>query len=112
MLKEKVDIPLACTIPLPAEMKEDTEGRIGRFGPYLRRGEDTRSIPEEIYVGDLTLEKIEELFQTEVKEDEPIGSDPESGESIWLKKGPYGYYVQLGKQKNVKEYQKVFHYLM
>ena len=108
MLKEKVDIPLACTIPLPAEMKEDTEGRIGRFGPYLRRGEDTRSIPEEIYVGDLTLEKIEELFQTEVKEDEPIGSDPESGESIWLKKGPYGYYVQLGETKKRKGIPKGF----
>jgi len=108
MLKEKVDIPLACTIPLPAEMKEDTEGRIGRFGPYLRRGEDTRSIPEEIYVGDLTLEKIEELFQTEVKEDEPIGSDPESGESIWLKKGPYGYYVQVGETKKRKGIPKGF----
>ena len=108
MLKEKVDIPLACTIPLPAEMKEDTEGRIGRFGPYLRRGEDTRSIPEEIYIGDLTLEKVEELFQTEVKEDEPIGSDPESGESIWLKKGPYGYYVQVGDTKKRKGIPKGF----
>jgi len=108
MLKEKVDIPLACTIPLPAEMKEDTEGRIGRFGPYLRRGEDTRSIPEEIYVGDLTLEKIEELFQAEVKEDEPVGSDPESGESIWLKKGPYGYYVQVGETKKRKGIPKGF----
>ncbi len=108
MLKEKVDIPLACTIPLPAEMKEDIEGRIGRFGPYLRRGEDTRSIPEEIYVGDLTLEKIEELFQTELKEDEPVGSDPESGESIWLKKGPYGYYVQIGETKKRKGIPKGF----
>ena len=108
MLKEKVDIPLACTIPLPAEIKESTEGRIGRFGPYLRRGEDTRSIPEEIYVGDLTLEKVEELFQIEVKEDEPIGSHPESGESIWLKKGPYGYYVQIGDTKKRKGIPKDF----
>ena len=108
MLKEKVDIPLACTIPLPAEIKESTEGRIGRFGPYLRRGEDTRAIPEEIYVGDLTLEKVEEIFQIEVKEDEPIGSHPESGESIWLKKGPYGYYVQIGDTKKRKGIPKDF----
>tara|TARA_Y100000996_G_scaffold89991_1_gene63195 strand:- start:416 stop:1285 length:870 start_codon:yes stop_codon:yes gene_type:complete len=108
MLKEKVDIPLACTIPLPPEIKESTEGRIGRFGPYLRRGEDTRSIPEEIYLGDLTLEKIEEIFQIEAKEDEPIGSDPESGESIWLKKGPYGYYVQVGDTKKRKGIPKDF----
>ena len=102
MLKEKVDIPLACTIPLPPEVNENIEGRIGRFGPYLRKGDDTRSIPEEIFMGDLTSEKIEELFQTEIKEDEPIGSDPKSGESIWLKKGPYGYYVQIGDTKKRK----------
>ncbi len=104
MLEEKVDIPLACTIPVPKEIKETTEGRIGRFGPYLRRGEDTRSIPDDIYLGDLTLNKIEEIFSQEAKEDEPIGKDPESGESIWLKKGPYGHYVQIGdtnKRKGV-----------
>ena len=66
------------------------------------KGDDTRSIPEEIFMGDLTSEKIEELFQTEIKEDEPIGSDPKSGESIWLKKGPYGYYVQIGDTKKRK----------
>ena len=96
MLEEKVDIPLACTIPIPKKIKETTEGRIGRFGPYLRRGDDTRSIPDDIYLGDLTLNKIEEIFSQEAKEDESIGKDPESGESIWLKKGPYGYYVQIG----------------
>ncbi|HCD50765.1 MAG TPA: hypothetical protein DEQ75_10345, partial [Alphaproteobacteria bacterium] len=25
-----------------------------------------------------------------------LGSDPESGMEVWLKKGPYGLYVQLG----------------
>ena len=45
------------------EVNENIEGRIGRFGPYLRKGDDTRSIPEEIFMGDLTSEKIEELFK-------------------------------------------------
>ena len=108
MLKEKVDIPLACTIPLPDEVSENTEGRIGRFGPYLKRGDDTRSISEEIFIGDLTSQKVEEIFQTETKEDEPIGSDPVSGDSIWLKKGPYGYYVQIGDTKKRKGIPKGF----
>ena len=108
MLKEKVDIPLACTIPLPEEVSKNTEGRIGRFGPYLRRGDDTRSISEEIFIGDLTSQKVEEIFQTETKEDEPIGSDPVSGDSIWLKKGPYGYYVQIGDTKKRKGIPKGF----
>ena len=102
MLDEKVDIPAACSIAMPEEISESTEGRIGRFGPYLRRGNDTRSIPENIYMGDLTLETIEEIFKHEMKDDESLGNDPESGEPVWIKKGPYGHYVQLGDSKTRK----------
>ena len=102
MLDEKVDIPAACSIDIPKEISETTEGRIGRYGPYLRRGDDTRSIPENIYIGDLTLETIEKIFEQKIKEDEPLGKDPDSGEAIWIKKGPYGYYVQLGETKRRK----------
>ena len=108
MLNEKVDIPSACTIEMPDEIAESTEGRIGRYGPYLRRGEDTRSIPDKIYFGDLTLEAIEEIFNEEVKDDEPLGNDPKSGESIWIKKGPYGHYVQLGDSKTRKGIPKTY----
>ena len=102
MLEQKVDIPAACEINIPDQIKETTEGRIGRFGPYLRRGSDTRSIPDGIYIGDLTIEKIEEIFKEELKEDNPLGSHPVSGESIWIKKGPYGYYIELGETKKRK----------
>ena len=102
MLGEKVDIPTACSIAMPEKIAETTEGRIGRYGPYLRRGDDTRSIPEDIYMGDLTLDTIENIFSQETKEDEPLGNDPDSGESIWIKKGPYGHYVQLGDTKTRK----------
>ena len=108
MLNEKVDIPAACTIALPEEIAESTEGRIGRFGPYLRRGDDTRSIPNNTYFGDLTLDIIENLFNEEIKEDEPLGNDPESGESIIIKKGPYGHYVQLGESKTRKSIPKTY----
>ena len=108
MLSETVDIPAACTIEMPDEIAESTEGRIGRFGPYLRRGEDSRSIPDNIYFGDLTLEVIEEIFGEEVKDDEPLGDHPESGEPIWIKKGPYGHYVQLGDSKKRKGIPKTY----
>ena len=108
MLEEKVDIPNACKITIPEKISETTEGRIGKFGPYLRRGDDTRSIPENIYIGDLTVETIEKIFEEQVKEDEPLGNDPTSGESIWIKKGPYGYYVQIGETKTRKGIPKQF----
>jgi DNA topoisomerase-1 len=108
MLEEKVDIPSACTIEIPDEISETTEGRIGKFGPYLRRDKDTRSIPEEIFFGDLTIEVIEKIFSEEAKEDTPLGKDPNSSESIWIKKGPYGHYVQVGESKNRKGIPKGF----
>tara|TARA_A100000164_G_scaffold103930_1_gene91197 strand:- start:453 stop:2972 length:2520 start_codon:yes stop_codon:yes gene_type:complete len=108
MLDEKVDIPAACTIAVPKEINESTEGRIGRYGPYLRRGEDTRSIPNDIYMGDLNLETIEKIFNEETKEDEPLGNDPNTGDEIWIKKGPYGHYVQIGDTKTRKGIPKNF----
>ena len=108
MLDEKVDIPAACTITVPKEITESTEGRIGRYGPYLRRGEDTRSIPNDIYMGDLNLETIEKIFNEETKEDEPLGNDPNTGDEIWIKKGPYGHYVQIGDTKTRKGIPKNF----
>ena len=108
MLDEKVDIPAACSIELPKEISDNTEGRIGRYGPYLRRGDDTRSIPEDIYMGDLNLGTIEKIFKEETKEDEPLGDDPSTGDKVWIKKGPYGHYVQLGETKTRKGIPKNF----
>ena len=105
MLEEKVDIPGACTIKLPDVLDETTEGRIGRYGPFLRRNDETRSIPENLYLGDLTTDVIEKIFK-DVGEDVPIGLDPETNQDIWIKKGPYGHYVQLGDTKTRKAIPK------
>lgn len=105
MLEEKVDIGKACTIPLPTGYDDDVEARIGKFGPYLRKEEDTRSIPQNIFVGDLTDDIIDSLFKDQ-REDAVLGKDPESKEDILLKKGPYGHYVQLGETTKRKAIPK------
>ena len=105
MLEEKVDIPGACTINLPEVLDETTEGRIGRYGPFLRRNDETRSIPENLYLGDLTTDVIEKIFK-DAGEDIPIGLDPETNQDIWIKKGPYGHYVQIGDTKTRKAIPK------
>ena len=105
MLDEKVDIGKACTIPLPIMESNGIEARIGRFGPYLRKDDDSRSIPQEIYIGDLTSNIIDSLFK-EQRKDESLGKDPDTGEDILLKKGPYGYYVQLGETTKRKAIPK------
>ena len=90
---------------MPEKLNETIEGRIGKYGPYLRKEDDTRSIPEDIYVGDLTNNIIESIFEHQRK-DEIIGKDPESSLEIMLKKGPYGYYVQLGNTTKRKAIPK------
>ena len=105
MLEEKVDIGKACTIPLPTGYNDDVEARIGKFGPYLRKEDDTRSIPQNIFVGDLTGNIIDSLFKDQ-REDAVLGKDPESKEDILLKKGPYGHYVQLGETTKRKAIPK------
>ena len=105
MLEEKVDIGKACTIPLPIGYDDTVEARIGKFGPYLRKEEDTRSIPQDIYIGDLTDDIIDSLFKDQRK-DATLGKDPKTKEDILLKKGPYGHYVQLGESTKRKAIPK------
>ena len=105
MLEEKVDIGKACTIPLPIGYDDTVEARIGKFGPYIRKEEDTRSIPQDIYIGDLTDDIIDSLFKDQRK-DATLGKDQKTKEDILLKKGPYGHYVQLGESTKRKAIPK------
>ncbi len=82
---------------------KDAEGReinarVGKFGPYLSRGEDTASIPEDLPPDELTIEKATELLSAP-SGDRPIGNDPESGLPVYVKNGRFGAYVQLGDPK-------------
>ena len=56
MLDEKVDIGKACSVQLD-DKEEPIEVRVGQYGPFLRQGENRKSVPSEIYLGDLSIEK-------------------------------------------------------
>jgi DNA topoisomerase I len=78
----------------------DSEGRevvvkAGRYGPYVKRGDDSASVPESLAPDELTLEKAAELLAAP-KGDRVIGTDPVSGLTIFAKAGRFGPYVQLG----------------
>ena len=74
--------------------------RVGRYGPYVETEVDgervVASLPADIAPGDVTREVLEEAVAAASKGDEPLGRDPETGQDVLLKKGPYGWYVQLG----------------
>jgi DNA topoisomerase-1 len=78
----------------------------GRFGPYLKCGTETRSLPNELSPLDVTLEQaLELLAQPKVRggrgaSKEPLqvfDTSPVTGQPVRLMQGRYGPYVSDGE---------------
>ncbi|QDU86122.1 DNA topoisomerase 1 [Planctomycetes bacterium Pla163] len=96
LLEQDIDARTSCTLPLG----EDAKGvqinvRVGKYGPYLERGEDRASIPEGTAPDEVTLEHAVELLERGSGPTE-LGNHPETGQPVYLKSGRFGPYVQLG----------------
>ncbi|MDH3471140.1 MAG: type I DNA topoisomerase [Acidimicrobiia bacterium] len=93
---EEIDAKAINSIPL-GKNQDGVEilARVGRYGPYLQRGEDTVSIAEDVAPDELNAEIAEELLNAP-SGDRELGKDPETGEPVLVKTGRYGPYVQLG----------------
>ena len=71
--------------------------RVGRYGPYVQRGEDERaSLPEDLAPDELTLERAVEILEAG-SSDRVLGEDPASGLPVVVKAGRFGPYVQVGE---------------
>ena len=70
--------------------------RVGRYGPYLQKGEPTQSLDESLAPDEVTLEKALELLATAKDGPKVLGADPD-GTEVTLHNGRYGWYVQLGE---------------
>jgi DNA topoisomerase-1 len=79
--------------------------RNGKYGPYIRREDQTASVPEGLAPDEVTVDKALELLAAP-KGDEPIGTDPASGLPVYAKSGRFGPYVQLGDAATLPEGQK------
>ncbi len=80
---------------------EDAQGvsiviRVGKHGPYLQRGEQTASIPEDQEPDALTVERCVEILEAG-SSDKVLGEDPSTGLAVLLRRGRFGPYVQLGE---------------
>ena len=70
----------------------------GKYGPYVKRGDDTASVPDDLTPDELTTAKALELLALP-KSDEPIGEL--EGLPVFAKNGRYGPYVQWGTADNL-----------
>ncbi|WP_031006534.1 type I DNA topoisomerase [Streptomyces sp. NRRL F-5727] len=72
--------------------------RVGRYGPYVERGEKDQEghqradVPDDLAPDELTVEYAEELL-AKPSGDFELGTDPVSGHQIVAKAGRYGPYV-------------------
>ncbi|MFN2614646.1 MAG: type I DNA topoisomerase, partial [Actinomycetota bacterium] len=78
------------------EAGKDIVLRVGRYGPYIQRGEERASVPEDLAPDELTLERAQELL-AQPSQERRLGEDPATGLPILAKAGRYGPYVQLGE---------------
>ncbi|MBC8355168.1 MAG: type I DNA topoisomerase [Planctomycetes bacterium] len=112
MVPEDIDLAMALKLlSLPrdlgehSELKESIVAQNGRFGPYIKCGKDTRSLPADISPLDVTFEKaVELLAQPKTRgrgaPKEPLKvfeASPVTEEPIKLLEGRYGPYVTDGE---------------
>ena len=75
--------------------------RISKFGAYLEAEHDGRNVkanlPPDMAPADLSPERVQELCQHKLSGPEALGTDPETGEPIYLLNGQYGPYLQRGE---------------
>ena len=80
---------------LPVGNAEDGElvvARVGRYGPYVQKGDLRASIPDDMPPDELTVERSLELLN-KTSDERLLGQHPETGEPILARSGRYGPYV-------------------
>ena len=90
-------------VGIDPETEKPITAQNGPYGPYLKKGTDSRSLDDEQAIFEVTLEHALELFAqpkygsrsaSSIKELEP---DPVSGKPIKVKSGKFGPYVTDGE---------------
>ena len=85
--------------------KVEITAQNGRYGPYLKKGSDSRSLETEAQLFSITLEEAEAIYvqpkqrgraaaKPPLKE---FGADPASGKPVVVKDGRFGEYVTDGE---------------
>jgi DNA topoisomerase-1 len=85
---DEIDARAVNSIAIPAS---EAVVRVGRYGPYVERGEQRATLPPDLAPDELDAEKVEELLAR--PESRSLGQDPATGREIVVRSGRYGPYV-------------------
>ena len=86
------------------EGNEEITAQNGRYGPYLKKGTDSRSLTAESQIFDITLDEALVIYAQPKQRGRraaapplrELGADPATGEPIVIKDGRFGAYVTDG----------------
>jgi DNA topoisomerase-1 len=85
---------------------EEITAQNGRYGPYLKRGNDSRSLASEDQIFDISLEEALKIYAEPKRRGRQgastpplreLGNDPASGKPMVIKDGRFGPYVTDGE---------------
>jgi DNA topoisomerase-1 len=87
------------------ESGDEITAQNGRYGPYLKKGTDSRTLPSEEAMFTVTLDEAIEIYKqpkrgrgrTATPPLRELGDDPNSGKPIHVKDGRFGPYVTDGE---------------
>ncbi|GAB3013987.1 DNA topoisomerase 1 [Nocardioides flavus (ex Wang et al. 2016)] len=97
-------------LDLPRIVGTDEDGteitaQNGRYGPYLKKGTDSRSLTSEDQIFDITLDQAKTIYAQPKQRGrgaatpplKELGNDPVSGQPVIVKAGRFGEYVTDGE---------------
>jgi DNA topoisomerase I len=99
-------LSLPRVVGVDPDSNEEITAQNGRYGPYLKRGNDSRSLATEDQMFDITLEEALKLYAEPKRRGRQgaaapplreLGNDPASGKPMVIKDGRFGPYVTDGE---------------
>jgi DNA topoisomerase-1 len=103
---EQIDARVISRIHIgTADDGEEVYVRVGRYSPFVEKGDRTASLPEETPPDEVTLDAALRLLDQAAQGDEPLGIDPDTNKPVYLKTGRFGPYVQRGTPEDEEKPQ-------
>jgi len=99
-------LTLPRVVGVDPETGEEITAQNGRYGPYLKRGKDSRSLSTEDQIFDITLDEALKIYAEPKRRGRQaasapplreLGTDPASGKPMVIKDGRFGPYVTDGE---------------
>ncbi|ORW31481.1 DNA topoisomerase I [Mycobacterium paraense] len=99
-------LSLPRVVGVDPESGEEITAQNGRYGPYLKRGNDSRSLSTEDQIFDITLDEALKIYAEPKRRGRQsasapplreLGADPASGKPMVIKDGRFGPYVTDGE---------------